>query len=85
MLFLCVFICWCRNLFVVLQSQTAGCSSVRLEYSSGGRVVAGSNPVIPTLLVEEKRLPLVFGGLFCCLFLLVYGGVLFCVCLFFSL
>ena len=26
----------------------AGCSSARLEYSSGGRVVAGSNPVTPT-------------------------------------
>ena len=25
-----------------------GCSSARLEYASGGRVVAGSNPVIPT-------------------------------------
>ena len=28
----------------------AGCSSARLEYASGGRVVAGSNPVIPTEL-----------------------------------
>ena len=26
----------------------AGCSSARLEYTSGGRVVAGSNPVTPT-------------------------------------
>ena len=26
----------------------AGCSSARLEYASGGRVVAGSNPVTPT-------------------------------------
>ena len=37
---------------VPLHSQTnangAGCSSARLEYASGGRVVAGSNPVIPT-------------------------------------
>ena len=24
------------------------CSSARLEYASGGRVVAGSNPVTPT-------------------------------------
>ena len=30
-----------------LRKQT-GCSSARLEYTSGGRVVAGSNPVIPT-------------------------------------
>ena len=30
---------------------TSGCSSARLEYTSGGRVVAGSNPVIPT---EDK-------------------------------
>ena len=28
--------------------KRAGCSSARLEYASGGRVVAGSNPVIPT-------------------------------------
>ena len=28
--------------------EHSGCSSARLEYSSGGRVVAGSNPVIPT-------------------------------------
>ena len=38
--------------YVPLHSQTnangAGCSSARLEYASGGRVVAGSNPVIPT-------------------------------------
>ena len=34
-----------------LQPQKgAGCSSARLEYASGGRVVAGSNPVIPTSL-----------------------------------
>ena len=26
----------------------SGCSSARLEYASGGRVVAGSNPVTPT-------------------------------------
>ena len=32
-----------------------GCSSVRLEYASGGRVVAGSNPVIPT---KQKTLDL---------------------------
>ena len=29
-------------------TRNTGCSSVRLEYASGGRVVAGSNPVIPT-------------------------------------
>ena len=33
-----------------LRKQT-GCSSARLEYTSGGRVVAGSNPVTPT---EQK-------------------------------
>ena len=34
---------------VPLQRKTqAGCSSARLEYASGGRVVAGSNPVTPT-------------------------------------
>ena len=37
-------------IFVPLHRKQAraGCSSARLEYSSGGRVVAGSNPVIPT-------------------------------------
>ena len=28
--------------------RPSGCSSARLEYTSGGRVVAGSNPVTPT-------------------------------------
>ena len=28
--------------------KESGRSSVRLEYTSGGRVVAGSNPVTPT-------------------------------------
>ena len=34
------------------EKQT-GCSSARLEYTSGGRVVAGSNPVIPTRSRKE--------------------------------
>ena len=33
----------------VLLHPHSGCSSARLEYASGGRVVAGSNPVIPTV------------------------------------
>ena len=33
---------------IPLHPLKAGCSSARLEYASGGRVVAGSNPVIPT-------------------------------------
>ena len=41
---------------VPLQSKTqAGCSSARLEYASGGRVVAGSNPVTPTGKSLENR------------------------------
>ena len=36
-----------KNESLELKLRT-GCSSVRLEYASGGRVVAGSNPVIPT-------------------------------------
>lgn len=28
----------------------SGCGAVRLAYTAGGRVVAGSNPVIPTRL-----------------------------------
>ena len=35
--------------------QTTGCSSARLEYTSGGRVVAGSNPVIPTKLSRPQE------------------------------
>ena len=31
-----------------LCTEKSGRSSVRLEYTSGGRVVAGSNPVTPT-------------------------------------
>ena len=41
---------------------TSGCSSARLEYTSGGRVVAGSNPVIPTFLSR----PQILLRLFCC-------------------
>ena len=32
--------------------RNTGCSSVRLECASGGREVAGSNPVIPTKVVK---------------------------------
>ncbi len=35
------------GLFLV--KNFSGCGAVRLAYTSGGRVVAGSNPVIPTL------------------------------------
>lgn len=35
------------------RETVSGRSSVRLEYTSGGRVVAGSNPVTPT---DEKSL-----------------------------
>ena len=34
----------------------SGCSSARLEYTSGGRVVAGSNPVIPTNLDTQASI-----------------------------
>ena len=34
----------------------SGCSSARLEYTSGGRVVAGSNPVIPTNFEQTAEL-----------------------------
>ena len=36
----------------VMAQAKAGCSSVRLEYTSGGREVAGSNPVTPTFMRE---------------------------------
>ena len=39
-----------------LCSRNSGCSSARLEYASGGRVVAGSNPVTPT---GKKRISLI--------------------------
>ena len=43
----------CRKTQSVIETsknlmQLSGCSSARLEYTSGGRGVAGSNPVIPT-------------------------------------
>ena len=40
--------CIFTNLLYICTRKWAGCSSARLEYASGGRVVAGSNPVIPT-------------------------------------
>ena len=33
---------------------SSGCSSARLEYTSGGRVVASSNLVIPTMLSKQR-------------------------------
>ena len=47
------FVDFCLPLHSQLGRNSAGCSSARLEYASGGRVVAGSNPVIPT---DEKAL-----------------------------
>ena len=47
--------------------KQTGCSSARLEYTSGGRVVAGSNPVIPTL--EQAA------GLFLRLFFVVFSAL----------
>ena len=41
------------------KGNNSGCSSARLEYTSGGRVVAGSNPVIPTKQFSKKRKPVV--------------------------
>ena len=43
MLFICRF-----KIKHYLCIRNSGCSSARLEYASGGRVVAGSNPVTPT-------------------------------------
>ena len=37
-----------KNVVPLQRKTQAGCSSARLEYASGGRVVAGSNPVTPT-------------------------------------
>ena len=37
-------------------TRNSGCSSARLEYASGGRVVAGSNPVTPTGFKGSKWL-----------------------------
>ena len=45
-----------------LSLATSGCSSARLEYTSGGRVVAGSNPVIPTNWADSRT------EKFCCFF-----------------
>ena len=45
----------------------SGCSSARLEYTSGGRGVAGSNPVIPTNFFEQTAgfSPAVFFVMWC--------------------
>ena len=41
-----------------------GCSSARLEYTSGGRVVASSNLVIPTKLSKQRPQSKDWGFLF---------------------
>ena len=51
-----------RNSYYFCAPKQTGCSSARLEYTSGGRVVAGSNPVIPTKLEQTAE------HLFCCFF-----------------
>ena len=38
----------CEKYTIFALRNATGCSSARLEYASGGRVVAGSNPVTPT-------------------------------------
>ena len=39
----------------VFDRHSSGCSSARLEYTSGGRVVASSNLVTPTKLSRDSR------------------------------
>ena len=39
-------------IYSFMHFKNSGCSSVRLEYTSGGRVAAGSNPVIPTTIAQ---------------------------------
>ena len=41
-------------------TRNSGCSSARLEYASGGRVVAGSNPVTPTEELLIKKVVIIF-------------------------
>ncbi len=46
-------IVWSLQIKPYLCTRNSGCSSARLEYTSGGRVVAGSNPVTPTDFIKE--------------------------------
>ena len=51
--------CKCKMLFLQYICSSifgSGCSSARLEYTSGGRVVASSNLVIPTSIVDNQLL-----------------------------
>ncbi len=41
------------KLFSLVNKLNTGCGAVRLAYTAGGRVVAGSNPVIPTFKVSN--------------------------------
>ena len=46
-----------QKFVVPLQPQNiSGCSSARLEYASGGRVVGRSNRLTPTVEREEVRI-----------------------------
>lgn len=40
---------YCKKMKIYYFCRCSGSSSARLEYTSGGRVVAGSNPVSPTI------------------------------------
>ena len=46
------------------RKNIAGCSSARLEYTSGGRVVASSNLVIPTMQSGESPQSIDWGFLY---------------------
>ena len=56
-------ICRNKNKAIHLHSHFRDVAQSGLEYASGGRVVAGSNPVIPT--IENKALAVMHGPFLC--------------------
>ena len=49
-----------RSVAFLLSTKKTGCGAVRLAYTAGGRVVAGSNPVIPTKRKSDLQLQITF-------------------------
>ena len=59
-----VYILYFKKIVLTLQQIRAGCSSARLEYTSGGRVVGRSNRLTPTKKSPENQLTKDFKGFF---------------------
>ena len=57
-------VCAIQKIVLLLHALSRDVAQSGLEYSSGGRVVAGSNPVIPT--IDNQGVKQKFSSFFIC-------------------